>query len=340
MAVSLRKIRMYGLVILSLIVSCNLFADPQEIEVTLFSELAFYPERSAPARVISLNEPVISTQISAQVLAIPVRVGDRVKKGEVLAQLDCRDFLLNKQRAEAALSALNARRVLANQRVKRALELESRGLVSTDLLEERQADLQALAADFNGAKATLEQAQLDASRCQLISPFNGVVTERISAEGQYANLGSPLLELVDLEQLEVSAQVFSEDAARLTNEVSFSLEHDGRRFPLKLRQLLPVIHEETRQRELRLEFTGAASLPGASGKLTWQDPRPHLPADVWLKRDQQMGLFIEQQGKAHFVPVPAAKMGRANPLDLPADTRIVTRGHVALQHGQTLSAGR
>lgn len=313
-------------------------ANSAELSVTVtpLNELAFYPQRSAPAQVLSLNEPVISTQVAAQVSALSVRVGDIVAKGGELARLDCTDYQLARRIADGTLRALNARTALAKQRVKRALELEDKQLVSTDLLEERQADLTALQADQAGAQAGLQRAKLDESRCVVSSPFKALVTQRISSEGQYATVGSKLVKLVDLEQLEVSAQVFSEDAARLDQVKQFSFEHDGQIFALKLRSVLPMIDANTRNREVRLEFAGQASLPGASGKLSWQDARAHLPAEVWLKRDGQLGLFIVQQGRAHFVAVPSAKMGRANAADLPPGAQIITKGHYALQPNQAV----
>jgi len=298
------------------------------------AELAFYPQRSTPARVISLNEPVVSAQIAAQVKALTVRVGDVVVKGGELARLDCADYKLARRIADGSLQALNARTVLAKQRLKRAFELEDKQLVSTDLLDERQANLTALQADQTSARAALQRAQLDESRCVIISPFNALITQRLSSEGQYATPGSALFKLIDLNQKEVSAQVFSEDAARLEGAKKFSLQHDGQSFALKLRSVLPVINANTRNREVRLEFLGKSSLPGASGKLLWQDLRPHLPAEVWLKRNGQLGLFILKQGQAHFVAVPTAKMGRANAVDLAVDTQIITKGHYALQPDQ------
>ena len=89
----------------------------------------------------------------------------------------------------------------------------------------------------------------------------------------------------------------------------------------------------TRNREVRLLFASEKALPGAAGKLLWQDVRPHLPAEVWLKRDGQLGIFILKEQRAEFVAVASAKMGRANAVNLPPAAQIITEGHYALNNG-------
>lgn len=309
-------------------------AKAVNVKVVLLEELALYPQRYSPAEVVSLNEPVVSAEIAARVTGLSVRVGDVVEAGAELATLDCTNYQLARRIADGELHALNAREALAKQRVKRALELEGKQLVSVDLLEERQADLAVLRAQKASTRAVLQRAQLDESRCVVVSPFKSLVTERMSSVGQYATLGSALVKLIDLEQLEVSAQVFSQDAMQLESAEKFVFEHNDQRVVLKLRHVLPTIDADTRNREVRLEFTDQKVLPGTSGKLRWQDVRPHLPAKVWVKRNGQLGVFVSRNQRAQFVAVPSAKMGLANAVLLPKHTHIITEGHYALQHNQ------
>ncbi|MEH6357554.1 MAG: efflux RND transporter periplasmic adaptor subunit [Pseudomonadales bacterium] len=305
-----------------------------KVKVITLDQLAFYPQRSAPAQVVSLNEPVISAEIAARVTALSVRVGDVVEAGAELATLDCRNYQLAGRIAGGTVRALDARKKLAKQRVTRVLELEDKQLVSTDLLEERQADLTALQAEHGSASASLQRAKLDESRCVVISPFKALVTERMSSVGQYATLGSALVKLIDLQQLEVSAQVSSQNAARLDAVQSFTFEHNDQPMALNLRHVLPALDANTRNRAVRLEFADKKALPGASGKLLWRDARPHLPAEVWVKREGQLGVFVLSNERAQFIAVSSARMGRANVVNLPNNTQIIIEGHYALQHNQ------
>src|SRR3990167_4414973 len=88
-----------------------------EVVIKPLSEIAIYPERDASAQAVSLNESRIAAEISGRIEAIPVRVGNRVARGEVLARIECRDHELVRERANAALGAARARLSLAEQQL-------------------------------------------------------------------------------------------------------------------------------------------------------------------------------------------------------------------------------
>lgn len=71
-------------------------------------EIAVHPERVAQARVVSLNESRIAAELAARVEALTVEPGQRVGRGAVLARLDCRDYRLASERAEAERAAAEA----------------------------------------------------------------------------------------------------------------------------------------------------------------------------------------------------------------------------------------
>ncbi|MFB3090638.1 MAG: biotin/lipoyl-binding protein, partial [Gammaproteobacteria bacterium] len=87
-------------------------ADKITVKTAKISEVAIYPERSAPATVVSLNESIISARITARVDEISVRVGDIVEKGGVLARLDCEDYVLSHRESVARREALETKRDL------------------------------------------------------------------------------------------------------------------------------------------------------------------------------------------------------------------------------------
>ncbi len=91
-------------------------AEKVTVKTARISEVAIYPERSAPAAVVSLNESVISARIAARVDELSVRVGDIVEKGGDLAKLDCSDYELAYRESVARLEALQTRRDYAKRR--------------------------------------------------------------------------------------------------------------------------------------------------------------------------------------------------------------------------------
>ncbi|MGB5764635.1 MAG: biotin/lipoyl-binding protein, partial [Sedimenticolaceae bacterium] len=53
--------------------------------------MVFLPVRTAPATAVSLNDAQVSAEIGGVLTELPVKVGDRVKEGDVVAQVDCRE---------------------------------------------------------------------------------------------------------------------------------------------------------------------------------------------------------------------------------------------------------
>lgn len=310
------------------------------IKTSTLEQIALYPERSAPATVESLNEATISAQINAHVALIPVRVGDLVAAGGLLTRLDCSDYDLAVQSVRARKEATQARILLAERRVMRTQSLLEKQSTSEEALDERQADLAVLRADLKGVEADEKAALLNQSRCQVVSPFQALVTERVRAEGDYASVGQGLVRIIDLAQREVSAQVFTQDVRHLELVERIYFEQAEQRYPLKLRRILPAINSQTRNQEVRLEFTQEQALPGAAGKLVWRDVRPHVPAHLLVRREGQLGVFILEQGQARFVAAPGAQAGRASPIDLPALTPLIVEGHLGLQDSDRVAANQ
>ncbi len=149
-----------------------------------------------------------------------------------------------------------------------------------------------------------------------------------------AELGGQILELDDLE---VSAQVFSEDVRQLRDLEDIAFENSGHRYATKLRTILPSINTRTRNREVRLLFVDGPALPGAAGKILWTDPRPHLPGRLLVKRGEALGFFVAEQGLARFIAVPDAEVGRAAPVALSPDTQIIVERYLGLRDGTAIT---
>lgn len=307
------------------------------VEVSTLSELAIYPERTAPATVISLNETGIAAEIPAKVEKVHADVGDIVDKGDPLVRLNCIDYELALEQAKARLASLNARIELAERRLERTRKLVKKQSVSEEIFDEREADLAVLVADRRAATATMNLEEVHVANCDINAPFRALLTERSTAVGHYAEVGKPLLQVIDIEQLEVSAQVFNQDTEQLTEKAQIFFEYAGRRYPLILRTIVPAVNTDTRNREVRLRFQNGPALPGAAGKLVWRDERPHVPGELLVRRGEQLGVFTIATGVARFVPLPSAQAGRASPVSLPAGTRLITQGHYSLKDDDPIS---
>lgn len=313
-------------------------ADPALVQTQTLERLALYPESAAPATVLSLNDTPIAAEVDAQIAEIPVRVGDVVAAGAVLARLVCRDFELDLGRLRGEWQAIRARRGLVEWQLKQTQKLAAQQALPEESLQERRSQLEALDGDSAAQGAKIEAAERKLGQCQVKAPFAGVVAERLAGLGQFATRGMPLVRLVELSGAEVSAQVPASEAASLRKAEALAFEHDGERFPLKLRTQMPIVHTETRTREMRLEFVGKRADPGTAGRLVWQDHSQHVPAEYLVQRGTKLGVFVEDAGFARFHALPGAQAGRPAAIDLPPQTRLIVGGQFALADGAAVKA--
>lgn len=333
-----RLTRRAGFWILALAAMGLQAAQPSPITARPAAELVFHPELSAPAEVTPLNDAQLSAELSARILDIPVRVGDQVAPGDLLARLDCRDYQARLEAQQATSRAQEARLRLARIQLQRARSLEKARNISSDELDRQLAEAQALEAELAAQGKAQAQARLNVERCEIRAPFRAAVTARLASVGALAAPGTPLLRLVQLDGAEVSAQVRPEQARAGREAASLTLRWRERTYPLRLLRELPVLDPRTRTLELRLGFTGEAAPPGASGRLVWRDALPHVPADLLVRRGERLGVFLNQGGQAHFHPLPEALEGQPAPAgDLPADARVILEGRQALEDGAAVT---
>jgi RND family efflux transporter MFP subunit len=302
-------------------------------------DLQIHPERSAPATVESLNDVELGAEIAARVDAIRVRVGDVVAKGDLLVDLDCRDYRSRLAAQQATLAQLDAQRRLAASQVQRAETLRGSRSASQEELDRRQAELDALVAQIGGQREAVTQAELNVSRCAVRAPFAAVVVARLADEGALAGVGAPLVRIVETDALELGAHLRPEEVAEVRSAAALWFDHLGERYPVAVRRVLPVLDPVTRTAQLRLTFEARPPPAGAAGRLVWRASAPHVPADLLVRRGDQLGVFLVSDGAARFHPVERAREGQPAPAALPPDARVVIQGRERVQDGDPVTAG-
>ena len=215
------------------------------------AELAVYPHCRAPASVVSDNDSRISAEVGARIIAIPVRVGEVVKKGALLVQLERTDFELALAREETVLQALLARIELADYQLGRARALSQKKVVSEELLKQRESELSSLRAQLAGQEVALTQAKRQLEKCAVRAPFEAIISERLANVGELASPGSALVQIVDNRHLEISAQLQASLARSLPQVKRPELVTPQQRYPLTLCHIVPVFDPRARTREAR-----------------------------------------------------------------------------------------
>ena len=141
------------------------------------------------------TESRLGFRVGGKLVQRPAEVGQRVKPGQLLAQLDAQDLALSSQAAQAQVSAAQTQRDLAAADLKRYLDLQAQGFVSGAEIERRQATLQSAEATLRQAKAQGAVQGNQAGYARLLADGAGVVVAVEAEVGQVVAAGTPVVRL-------------------------------------------------------------------------------------------------------------------------------------------------
>lgn len=148
-----------------------------------------------PAEVRARAESRPAFRVPGQLVRRLVNVGDTVKAGQALAQIDPGDLRLGQQAAAAALSAAQAQRDFAEAEFKRYQALRAQGFISGVELERREAALKASRAQAEQAIAQAKLQGNQAGYAVLNAEVAGIVTAVEAEPGTVLAAGTPVLRL-------------------------------------------------------------------------------------------------------------------------------------------------
>ena len=138
----------------------------------------------------------VSAKISGHVARVLIDDNQVVKAGDVLAEIDPRDFATRLDQARGKVASDRAEAAKTDADLKRAHALFARDEVSKQDLEHAQAAADAATANLAQSGAALRQAELDLSYTKILAPESGRVTRKAVEPGAYVSVGQSVLALV------------------------------------------------------------------------------------------------------------------------------------------------
>ncbi len=147
------------------------------------------------AEVRSRTESRLSFRVGGKIVRRAVNLGDAVKAGQVLAQLDPLDLKLGQDAARAALTAAQVNLDQASADFKRFKELRDQGFISSAELERRDTSLKAAQAQLDQARAQAGMHGNQAAYSTLVADASGVITAVDAEPGMVVSAGAPVLRL-------------------------------------------------------------------------------------------------------------------------------------------------
>jgi len=219
--------------------------------------------RSLPGKVRAARRSVLSFKVSGPLVALPVEEGQKVKKGDLIAQIQKRDF-------QNALEEARARFLEADKQFRRYKDLYAKKQVS-------RADYDRYRAARDVAKAQLEDAQNALADTTLTAPFDGVISKRFVENFQKVQAKEPIVNLQDITRIEILVDVPELQMAVLREgkkdiKVYASFESiPGKKFPLTIKEYSTQADPATQTYQVVLlmdQPSEATILPGMTARVT------------------------------------------------------------------------
>jgi len=307
----------------------------------------------------------VGTQVSGQLKAIHVDIGDTVTKGQLLAEIDPRVYQAQVEAGEAKLNSLRAQlnqqkaeAVLAEQNLLRNQNLIAANAVSKQALQETESQAAVAKAQVDSIVAQIQETEsnLKASRTNLgftkiYAPVAGTVTTLPTKEGQTlnANQTTPtIMQVANLDLMTVRAQVAEADVSRLKENMPAyftTLGNSDQRWTGKVRQVLPspqIVNDVVLYDVLiDVKNEGRQLMTGMTTQVFFilgkADNALVIPAELLTRR---VAKEDNDKGKAYHVAVVTEAGREQRVIHVGLQTRTQAEVTDGLQEGERVAATR
>lgn len=235
----------------------------------------------------------VSTYVKEIVQEVHVKIGDRVKAGQVLLTLSSQD-----QRAlEVALRSSYEDSV---REYKRLSELQKSGGVSQSQVEQAHSRMKGEQAKLQASRSTLSRTQLKAS-------IDGIIASRAIEPGEVASENKPLLTIIDLKDLEAEIMVSRRDIMSLTLDTPVEVVSDGASSMGTIRRISPEAAAGSGLYAVVVALNGLEVLPGTHLEARFLVDRQKdlvvIPSDVVQRREDKATVYVVEGDRAKLIEI-------------------------------------
>ena len=319
---------------------------PTRVTVVQAASGSFAPSLFGIGTVEARRSVLIGPTAAGRVVRVLVDVGDRVKAGQLLAEMDPVDLdqrLAAQQAAlaragstasavQAQLRDTTARREMTRLATQRTIELGRQNFISTGaveakLQEQTSADAALSAAESNLAAARQDLQRLGAERdalqqqrdrLRLLAPADGLVISRDAEAGTTLVAGQPVLRLIDPSSLWIRTRLDQGRSAGLAVGLPAQIvmrANPGQALPGRLVRIEAVSDSITEERVAQVAFdalppgVSVGELAEVTLQLAQTSPAIVLPNASLQRQGDRLGVWRLVDGSPSFVPV---RIGQAS----------------------------
>jgi macrolide-specific efflux system membrane fusion protein len=272
----------------------------------------------------------VGAQASGQIKSLKVQLGDKVKAGDLIAEIDPTTQANNVRNAEAAVTSTRAQRAVQTANLRQAqLAFERQKMMINDeatskadyeaaeaQLATTQAQIQALDAQIEQGQTQLDTAKANLGYTKIVAPINGTIVAVVVKEGQTVNAvqsAPTIVKLANLDTMTVSAQISEADVIKVQQGQTayFTiLGNPDKRYYGKLRTIEPA--PESVQTET--STTASSTTSSSSTQAIYYNGQfevPNTTGELRISMTAQVYLVL---GEAkNTLTIPSAALGPKGP---------------------------
>ena len=307
----------------------------------------------ASRRFVATTQPWVRANVGPQLVSayvdtVLVRPGAAVKRGDVLATLDCRNASALSSAVAMRARALEAKQAAIAKESARIAGLLDGGFVSANEVEQKSADSESMEAQLLATKAQLAGSSLEVSDCILRAPFDGEIADRMIDPGAFVRPGQSVVSVIDRATVRVALDVPEGDFDVVSPgvEARLRLLATGQTLSGRISRRAPSADASTRTIHVEIDLADPArSIPvgtSAEVQIDVGEPAPatKLPLVAAQVRGAKASLYVVTGDKAHLTSA-VIKGERGGDLYLDASiapgSQVVLEGRGLLSDGDTVA---
>jgi len=308
----------------------------------------------ASRRYVGTIQPWIEARIGPQLISayvdtVLVRPGDVVKRGQIVATLDCRNASASSKAVSMQARAIQAEQEAIAHEASRVAELKEGGFASPNEIERRAADSASKQAELMETEAKMQRATLEVNDCVLRAPFACEIAARALDPGAFVHPGTAVATLMDRNTVRVVADVPEADfetvgAGTLTRVRAVAI---GRDLRAAIARRSPAADASTRTVHVEIDIPDPdRSLPvGTTAELVLDVGEPLVATEIPLAAASVRGTratLFELDGRTARKRVYAVRGERGGSLFLDPQLKpgvpVVVEGRALLKDGDAVEA--
>jgi membrane fusion protein, multidrug efflux system len=208
-------------------------------------------------------DPTIGAEVAGRVTRVAGFTGKKVKKGELIAEIDAADFQIQQRADQAEIGRLTSLLEQQERVVERQQKLVSQGFISKNAIDDAIAQRNALRQSLAAARARSDATGRSVTKSRVVAPVDGEIETQIVAVGDYVKLGDPLFRMVGVQELRVHLLLPEAAATRIKPGLKVVLSPPAapeRALEARIDEIRPTLGTNNRALDAIVKIRGEGAL--------------------------------------------------------------------------------